>query len=205
MGWNSWDCYGPTVTESEVKANADYMATHLKASGWEYVVVAIRWYVGNDTAHGYNEKDPAWNIDQYPAWNIDQYGRFVPAPNRFPSAAGGRGCKPLAGYMHAKITYEVPAGYTRFTTEVDLDQAAAGQNTGGTMPFLVFTKSPLLPAPVHSVRVPVTLAELGLANGATVHDLWSGRQVGVFTQQFAPYIRRHGAGFYRISARKASK
>ena len=26
MGWNSWDCYGTTVTEAEVKANADYMA-----------------------------------------------------------------------------------------------------------------------------------------------------------------------------------
>ncbi|OGX89214.1 hypothetical protein BEN49_09400 [Hymenobacter coccineus] len=94
MGWNSWDCYGPTVTEAETKANADYMAKNLKSSGWEYVVVDIRWYVGNDTAHGYNEKDPAWNIDQY--------GRFVPAPNRFPSAAGGKGFKPLADYLHAK-------------------------------------------------------------------------------------------------------
>lgn len=94
MGWNSWDCYGPTVTEAEVKANADYMARYLKSSGWEYVVVDIRWYVGNDTAHGYNEKDPAWNLDQY--------GRFVPAPNRFPSAAGGKGFKPLADYMHAR-------------------------------------------------------------------------------------------------------
>jgi hypothetical protein len=44
MGWNSWDCYGPTVTEAEVKANADYMAKHLKQHGWEYVVVDIRWY-----------------------------------------------------------------------------------------------------------------------------------------------------------------
>ncbi|GAC1589459.1 MAG: hypothetical protein NVS3B25_07060 [Hymenobacter sp.] len=94
MGWNSWDCYGPTVTEAEVKANADYMARHLKSSGWEYVVVDIRWYVGNDTAHGYNEQDPAWNLDPY--------GRFVPAPNRFPSAAGGRGFKPLADYLHAQ-------------------------------------------------------------------------------------------------------
>ncbi|MBX0289288.1 NPCBM/NEW2 domain-containing protein [Hymenobacter sp. HSC-4F20] len=94
MGWNSWDCYGPTVTEAEVKANADYMARYLKSSGWEYVVVDIRWYVGNDTAHGYNEKNPAWNIDQY--------GRFVPAPNRFPSAAGGKRFKPLADYMHAR-------------------------------------------------------------------------------------------------------
>jgi hypothetical protein len=33
MGWNSWDCYGPTVTEAEVKANADYMAEHLLNTG----------------------------------------------------------------------------------------------------------------------------------------------------------------------------
>jgi len=94
LGWNSWDCYGPTVTEAETKANADYMAKNLKASGWEYVVIDIRWYVGNDTAHGYNEKNPDWNLDEY--------GRFVPAPNRFPSAAGGKGFKPLADYLHGK-------------------------------------------------------------------------------------------------------
>jgi alpha-galactosidase len=94
MGWNSWDCYGPTVTEAEVRANADYMAQHLKSSGWEYVVVDIRWYVGNDTAHGYNEKDPDFNLDQY--------GRFVPAVNRFPSAANGQGFRPLANYLHGK-------------------------------------------------------------------------------------------------------
>ena len=94
MGWNSWDCFGPTVTEAEVKANADYMATHLKQYGWEYVVVDIRWYISNDKAHGYNEKDPQFNIDEY--------GRFLPAVNRFPSAAGGKGFKPLADYLHSK-------------------------------------------------------------------------------------------------------
>ena len=30
MGWNSWDCYGASVTEKELKQNADYMAEHLK-------------------------------------------------------------------------------------------------------------------------------------------------------------------------------
>ena len=30
-----------------------------------------------------------------------QWG-FVPAPNRFPSAAGGQGFKPLADYLHGK-------------------------------------------------------------------------------------------------------
>jgi hypothetical protein len=60
LGWNSWDCYGPTVTEKEVKANADYMAKYLKEFGWKYIVVDIRWYVENDKAHGYNEKDPIY-------------------------------------------------------------------------------------------------------------------------------------------------
>jgi len=94
MGWNSWDCYGPTVTEAEVKANADYMAQNLKAYGWEYVVVDIRWYVSNDKAHGYNQTDPQFNMDAN--------GRFIPAVNRFPSAANGQGFKPLADYIHSK-------------------------------------------------------------------------------------------------------
>lgn len=94
MGWNSWDCFGPTVVEQEVKDNADYMAKHLKKYGWEYIVVDIRWYVGNDHAHGYNEKNPDYVMDAY--------GRFQPAINRFPSAAGGKGFKPLADYIHQK-------------------------------------------------------------------------------------------------------
>lgn len=94
MGWNSWDCYGPTVVESEVKANADYMAEHLLDYGWEYVVVDIRWFVENDKAGGYNRTDPIYAIDDY--------GRYTPALNRFPSAADGKGFKPLADYCHSR-------------------------------------------------------------------------------------------------------
>ncbi|MBN2812788.1 MAG: glycoside hydrolase family 27 protein [Bacteroidales bacterium] len=94
MGWNSWDCYGPTVMEHEVKANADYMAQHLKPFGWEYIVVDIRWYVENDKAGGYNQTDPRYVIDEY--------GRYQPAVNRFPSAANGKGFKALADYVHGK-------------------------------------------------------------------------------------------------------
>jgi hypothetical protein len=94
MGWNSWDCYGPTVVEDEVKANADYMAKNLKKFGWEYVVVDIRWYVANDKSGGYNEKDPVYNMDEY--------GRFLPSVNRFPSSVGGNGFKPLGDYIHKK-------------------------------------------------------------------------------------------------------
>lgn len=94
MGWNSWICYGPTVVESEVKANADFMAKKLKDYGWEYVVVDIRWFVANDHAGGYNEKDPVYAMDSY--------GRYLPAENRFPSAAEGKGFKALADYVHSK-------------------------------------------------------------------------------------------------------
>jgi alpha-galactosidase len=94
MGWNSWDCYGPTVTEQEVKANADYMAEKLKKYGWNYIVVDIRWYVENDKSGGYNQTDPRYVLDEY--------GRVTPALNRFPSAAGGKGFKTLSDYIHSK-------------------------------------------------------------------------------------------------------
>ncbi len=94
MGWNSWDCYGPTVEEHEVKANADYMAEHLKDFGWEYIVVDIRWFVENDKAGGYNQTDPIYVLDEY--------GRYLPATNRFPSAKDGKGFKELADYVHSK-------------------------------------------------------------------------------------------------------
>ncbi len=94
MGWNSWDCFGPTVVESEVKANADYMAEKLAAYGWEYVVVDIRWFVENDKAGGYNQTNPVYVYDEY--------GRYTPALNRFPSAANGVGFRALADYVHSK-------------------------------------------------------------------------------------------------------
>jgi hypothetical protein len=93
MGWNSWDSFGTTITEAEVKANADYMAANLKNHGWQYIVVDIQWSEQNPKTHGYRpDADLA----------MDEFGRLIPAPNRFPSSANGRGFKPLAGYVHGK-------------------------------------------------------------------------------------------------------
>ena len=79
MGWNSYDYYDTTVTEADVKANADYMAAHLKQYGWEYIVVDIEWY-----AH-----DAGSQRDRYqyiPFWDVemDEYSRLLPerAPSR---------------------------------------------------------------------------------------------------------------------------
>ena len=92
MGWNSWDGYGTTVTEAEVKANAQWLAEHLKSYGWQYVTVDMEWFVANPTAEG-NSKN-----FQY---SLDKFGRYTPAVNRFPSAANGAGFKPLADYVHS--------------------------------------------------------------------------------------------------------
>lgn len=92
MGWNSWDCFGPFVNETEVLENAQYMNDNLKEYGWEYVVVDIRWYVENE--HTY------YNLDD-PVYCVDDYGRYIPAVNRFPSSANGVGFKALADKIHA--------------------------------------------------------------------------------------------------------
>jgi len=93
MGWNSWDCFGVSVTEQEVRENAEFMAKHLKPFGWEYIVVDLAWYAPD--AHKDNYKLPGLNQ------LMDEYGRLIPAPNKFPSSAGGKGFKPLADYVHS--------------------------------------------------------------------------------------------------------
>lgn len=92
MGWNSWDCYGASVREDEVRANAEYMAKKLKQYGWEYVVVDIQWYEPNAKSDQYNPHTPLV---------MDDYSRLLPAVNRFPSAADGQGFKPLGDYIHS--------------------------------------------------------------------------------------------------------
>lgn len=91
MGWNSWDCYGTSVTEGEVIANAEFMAGHLLSFGWDTIVVDIQWYEPTARAGGYNDAPPI---------ELDAWGRQMPATNRFPSAANGAGFGPLATRVH---------------------------------------------------------------------------------------------------------
>ena len=91
MGWNSWDCFGTTVTEAEVMANAEFMAEHLLPYGWDTVVVDIDWSDPTAKSHGYTVDAPLV---------MDELGRLVPDPGRFPSAGGGAGFGPLAERIH---------------------------------------------------------------------------------------------------------
>lgn len=90
-GWNSWDVYGASVTEEEVKRNADIMAEKLKKYGWNYVVVDIQWYEPGAESAAYRK---------FADLKIDEYSRVLPAENRFPSSADGVGFAPLAEYVH---------------------------------------------------------------------------------------------------------
>ena len=92
MGWNSWDCYGAAVTEDIVRQNARYMAENLKEYGWEYVVVDIQWSEPTAENHEYHP---------FTELCMDEYGRLMPAVNRFPSAADGKGFAPLGEYIHS--------------------------------------------------------------------------------------------------------
>lgn len=93
LGWNSWDIFGTTVTESQVKEQADAMAKYLLPSGYNYLVVDIQWYEPEAKKHDYDPKA---------ILTMDDYGRLTPGLKKFPSAADGKGFRPLADYVHAK-------------------------------------------------------------------------------------------------------
>lgn len=92
MGWNSWDAYAQSVTEAQVKQNADFIAARLKQYGWSYVVVDEGWYL----------PDPGPSTEENKGFVMDANGRFLPSVSRFPSAVGDAGFKPLGDYLHAQ-------------------------------------------------------------------------------------------------------
>ena len=93
LGWNSWDCFGTAITESQFRENVSVMATKLKPFGWEYATVDIQWYEPQAKGFDYN---PAAVL------TMDGNGRLLPAPNRFPSSVNGSGFKALADWTHKK-------------------------------------------------------------------------------------------------------
>ena len=119
MGWNSWDGYGTTVKESDVKANAQWLAKHLKSFGWQYVVVDMEWFVTNPTPEGNSKTSD---------YSLDDSGRYTPAVNRFPSAANGAGFKPLADYVHSlglKFGIHILRGIPKLAVEKNLPIAGS--------------------------------------------------------------------------------
>jgi alpha-galactosidase len=75
MGWNSWNKFGPNVSDSLIRGIADAMVTSgMKDAGYQYI-----------------------NIDDYWHDSRDSLGFIHPDPKKFP-----HGIKALADYVHSK-------------------------------------------------------------------------------------------------------
>jgi alpha-galactosidase len=81
MGWNSYDSYGSSVTESEFLAAATALKSQLQPYGWSTAVIDYLWFDPED--------------------NIDSNGRWQPSPSKWPSSSGGQGFKMVADQVHA--------------------------------------------------------------------------------------------------------
>lgn len=125
MGWNSWDSYGLTITEAQFKQNVAWLNTHLKSDGWQYAVIDEGWYLAHP------ENAAVKGADQ--GYTMDANGRYIPALDRFPSAAGGRGLKPISDYVHSlglKFGIHIIRGIPRQAVERNLPIAGSRFHAG---------------------------------------------------------------------------
>lgn len=109
MGWNSFDAYDCAINEQQFRATVDYMARELRPHGWEYAVIDYIWFnpapgAWHNPKRRLGHPDLRLDAEGRPIDKLamDQWGRLLPAVERFPSAAGGRGFKPIAEYVHGK-------------------------------------------------------------------------------------------------------
>ena len=76
MGWNTWNTFGPDISEQLIMESADAMvSTGLRDAGYEYIVI-----------------DDMWSLKER-----DAQGRLAADPQKFP-----HGMKYLADYVHSK-------------------------------------------------------------------------------------------------------
>lgn len=192
-GWNSWDVYGASVTEEEVKRNADIMAEKLKKYGWNYVVVDIQWYEPGAESAAYRK---------FADLKIDEYSRVLPAENRFPSSADGVGFAPLAEYVHQlglKFGIHILRGIPRQAVHRTLKGQRqeyrddewivwSGENKESTY-IAIFNVSD------EKKEIPGKLTERYLRKDAK--EIWSGKKVTEGTEG-TEEVESHGCVLYQM-------
>jgi alpha-galactosidase len=109
MGWNSYDSYYGSITEKQFRQEVDVLSKKVLPAGYEYAIVDYCWFnPGPDgwDAENWKTFDVDWPYrrfgNNFKGMQLDEFGRLLPAFNRFPSAANGKGFKALADYTHAK-------------------------------------------------------------------------------------------------------
>jgi alpha-galactosidase len=91
MGWNSWDSWGLTINEQQFRDSVTWFHNHLQRFGWQYVVIDEGWFAQHP-------EKPTGHQD----YTLSDRGLYMPAVDRFPSAAGDKGFRPLADWVHAQ-------------------------------------------------------------------------------------------------------
>ena len=99
------------------------------------------------------------------------------------------------------IKYKLTTGhnYKTFNTFCGYDSDMDSAPNGVTIEFMVFTEDP---APNNSEAVTLDLRSFGYEEGqeCNIRDMWKGIDLGIFiNDQFAPEIKEHGSGVYRIT------
>jgi alpha-galactosidase len=90
MGWNSWDSWGLTIDEQQFRDSVTWFHNNLQRFSWQYVVIDEGWFAQHP-------ENPVGHMD----YTMSDDGLYLPAVDRFPSAASGKGLRPLADWVHS--------------------------------------------------------------------------------------------------------
>ena len=91
MGWNSWDSWGLTINEQQFRDSVSWFHNNLQRFSYQYVVIDEGWFL----------QHPEGATGQQ-GYTMSDNGLYMPALDRFPSAANGKGFRPLADWVHAQ-------------------------------------------------------------------------------------------------------
>jgi hypothetical protein len=112
MGWNSWDAWGLTINEDQFRDSVTWLHNHLQRFGYQYVVIDEGWFAQHpEKPTGQQE------------YTMSPDARAMPALNRFPSAADGKGFAPLAAWVHSmglRFGIHIVRGIPRSAVEQNL-------------------------------------------------------------------------------------
>jgi len=82
MGWLSWDAFLGSPTEEQFKQTGEYVNTHLKSHGYEYLVIDAGWYANKDGSV-----------------TMDKFGRVMPGEISWPS--NNKTFKAVSEWVHS--------------------------------------------------------------------------------------------------------
>lgn len=128
-------------------------------------------------------------------WTHADSGWGSPRVNRTcedqPLLVNGESVTGIGTHADSTIIYELPEGYETFTTK-----GVVSRNGSVVFGVLVDRGEQEI---TDQSDVSVNLADLGISGNVTVHDLWSGKNLGMFKDRFSRELPLHGAGLYRLT------